>query len=219
VGWPLPLTTEQQAKYRNEARFQRLSRPQDLSEADAPEFVPAVETFFNDQISPLHRFAWARGMSEMRQLQTQQVQARIVLGGKTGPTAATADRPAKWYRSRVPGVLEEVLCSLQQQQPVYLVGGFGGCARMVADLLQGIHRPEMSWEYQKGAPHAEAMRQLYASRGLEWWSYKEMTDFLRQQGVAGLRNGLTQEENQELFTTTDDDRIVALLLQGLRQVQ
>ncbi len=219
VGWPLPISVRQRAQFAAVAAFRQMPRPSDLSEADAPEFIPKIETFFSDEQSPLHRFAWARGMTEMREAQTSEVQARVVLGGKVGPTVSAGpdgDRSKQWYRSRIPGVLEEVLTSLRHQQPVYLVGGFGGCARMIADVLQGGTREEMSWEFQKGAPHAAEMRSLYETRGLDWWSYEDMTRFLHQSGIAGLRNGLTEQENKELFETADIDRIVFLLLRGLQ---
>jgi hypothetical protein len=221
IGWPLPLTVEQRAHYKTVAKFIRTARPADLSEADAPEFVETIEQFFSDDRSPLHRFAWARGMSDMRETQTQAVQARIVLGGKTGPTIGVqpdGTRQEKWYKSRIPGVLEEVLISLKHQQPVYLIGGFGGCARLVADVLSGRHREEMTWAFQQGAPHAAAMRELYETRGIGWWSYEDMTQFLHDTGIHGLRNGLSVAENQELFETLDLERIVELLLKGLPHV-
>jgi len=222
VGWPLPLSVRQRAEFKNSAQFRRTSRPVDISEADAPEFVDPVENFFSDEKSSLHRFAWARGMSEMRIAQTKDVQARIVLGGKCGPTMSVqpdGTRQEKWYKSRIPGVLEEVLISLQQQQPVYLIGGFGGCARMIADVLEKIHRSEMSWDFQKGAPHSEAMRKLYQTRGLNWWSYEAMAQFLQDKGIEGLNNGLSTAENQELFVAINIERIVELLFKGLQSIE
>lgn len=222
VGWPLPLGIEQRAEYKNLARFRRTSRPVNISEADAPEFIDPVESFFSEEISPLHRFAWALGMSEMRTTQTKDIKARIVLGGKCGSTMSVQPDGTcqeKWYKSRIPGVLEEVLLSLQQKQSVYLIGGFGGCARMIADVLQGIHRNEMHWDFQKEAPHAEAMRELYQARGLNWWSYEAMTQFLQDEGIEGLNNGLSSAENQELFETIDIKRIVELLFRGLQSIE
>ncbi len=146
----------------------------------------------------------------------------VSLGGKTGPTITALDegeRKEKWYKSRIPGVLEETLMSLKADQPVYLVGGFGGCARMVADLILGNSREEMSWDFQKQAPYAPEMRQLYEKRGVSWWSYDEMTTYLKEQGIEGLCNKLSVEENKELFETVEIDRIVALILQGLRRLK
>jgi hypothetical protein len=199
-----------------------MPRPADLSEIDAPEFVSEVETFFSDELSPLHRFAWARGMSEMRETQTSEMKARIVMGGKMGPTLSVqpnGDLQEKWYKSRIPGVLEEVLTSLRHQQPTYLVGGFGGCARMVADVIRGINREEMSWDFQRRAPYAVEMRNLYETRGVGWSSYEEMDFFLKHLGIEGLHNGLSIEENEELFETVDIDRIVSLLLKGLQSLE
>ncbi len=221
VGWPLPLTEKQEAQYRRSARFRLTPRPTDVSERDAPEFVDPVKGYFPDD-SALRRFAWARGMTVMRETQTQDVQARVVLGGKTGPTITALDegeRKEKWYKSRIPGVLEEILMSLKADQPVYLVGGFGGCARMVADLILGNSREEMSWDFQKQAPYAPEMRQLYEKRGVSWWSYDEMTTYLKEQGIEGLGNKLSVEENKKLFETVEIDRIVALILQGLRRLK
>jgi hypothetical protein len=62
------------------------------------------------------------------------------------------------------------------------------------------------------------MRELYQIRGLNWWSYEEMTQFLQESGIEGLRNGLSAAENKELFVTVDVDRIVTLLLKGLQNL-
>jgi hypothetical protein len=225
VGWPQPLTTKQRSDYKDCAHFERLPRPSKLSELDAPEFLDRIEhseQSFPADRSPLHHYAWALGMTEMREKQTSQVQARIALGGKIGPTLTstpTGDRKEKWYSSRIPGVLEEILISLQHSQPVYLLGGLGGCARMVADLLLGRERAEMSWDFHKRAPHAEKLRQLYQERGeVGWWTYEEIVHFIKQQGIEGLRNGLNEEENRELFESTDCDRMVELLLRGLGKI-
>ena len=219
-GWPLPkLTVKEKAKYKKLAEFVLTSRPADLSEDDASEFIESVENFFPAD-SPLRRFAWARGMSIMREQQTQDVQARVVMGGKIGSTitaSAEGGREENWYSSSIPGVLEEILISLQHEQPVYLVGGFGGCTRMVSDILQGISRTEMSWDFHKQAPYAVEMRELYETRAeVSWWSYEDMTLFLQNQGIDGLRNGLSLKENEELFKAVDPGKIVTLILRGLQ---
>jgi hypothetical protein len=41
---------------------------------------------------------------------------------------------------------------------------------------------------------------------------------LRERGVAGLRNGLSPEENERLFVTRDITEMIVLVLQGLRAV-
>jgi hypothetical protein len=220
VGWPLPLSVAEKSEYKSDAKFKRIGRPDGLSEVDDPAFVEKVESFIPPS-GALNRYAWACGMTEMREVQTRDVEARVVLGGKTGPTTTAqpdGGRQIKWYNGRIPGVLEEVLCSMKAEQPVYLVGGFGGCARLVADVLQGKSRKELTWDFQKNAPDASEMQKLYESRGPKWWSYQDMDDFIRDKGIAGLNNGLSPDENRELFETGNTETIVTLILKGLGTV-
>jgi len=44
-----------------------------------------------------------------------------VVGGRTG----------LGYRGQMPGVLEEALLTFRAKRPLYLVGAFGGCARLI----------------------------------------------------------------------------------------
>src|SRR5262249_8173952 len=102
-------------------------------------------------------------------------------------------------------------------QPLYLIGAFGGAARLVIDLLEGRPRHEFTWEFQKAAPHAKAMRALYDAHGPTWEDYDDMANRFASTGVTGLaaRNRLTAQENRELFSSRDVTRIVELLLEGL----
>ena len=217
IGWPVPLTDAQRAEFEELATFVRVKRPPELKPGDDPDFVDEP-SFFSAEKSPLHRYAWARGMTAMRMAQTRGTWARIVLGGTIGPTLKAmpdGTRKTVWYSSRIPGVLEETLLSLKEKQPVYLVGAFGGCARLVLDAMEGREREELTWDFHKQAPHASEMRQLY---GTEWWDYPDMVKFLRDTGYAGLHNGLSEDENRLLATTRVPDRIVELILTGLQRL-
>lgn len=219
LGWPIPLGVEEKARYRAVARFIQTPRPADLDESLHPDFT-AEPTGFAAEASPEHRYAWARGMTEMRERQTADTLARVILGGRTGPSHGVqpdGSRATKWYVSRIPGVLEEVLVSMQAGQPVFLIGAFGGCARLVFDLMEGRDRPEMSWAFQRAAPQAPGMRALYEGRDT-WWGYREMTEYLRTRGFAGLNNRLDPDENRRLATTRVPALMIELLLEGLRRV-
>ncbi len=95
------------------------------------------------------------------------------------------------------------------------VGGFGGVAAMVVDILQGKDREEMTWDYQRNAPHAEAMRTLYKKRGDNWQGYDEMITILRNKGIAGINNLLTEEEHKLLFNTRDPILMASIIIKGL----
>jgi hypothetical protein len=217
VGWPLPLETlprKDRARLQAVATFRRIPRPPGVEALEPATFVE--EPVFFPADSPERRYAWARGMSAMRLFQARSAGARVVLGGKTGPTVDKKGEK-KWYVGRIPGVVEEALESLRAGQPLYLIGAFGGAAAMVIDLLQKRARPDFTWGFQKDAPHAACMRKLYKKLGVPWERYKAMTAFFGEAGVEELsrRNGLSIEQNEELFWTRDLTRIVELLFLGL----
>lgn len=223
VGWPLPLEKlpdAERAKYQRQAQFRRIRRPEGVAHLDPSTFIE--EPCFFTTNTPARRYAWARGMTEMRRFQAEEsgAVARIVVGGKTGPVVKVLPDGTKqesWYLGRMPGVIEEVIYSLRANQPVFLVGAFGGAAEAVIDLLGGRDRPDFTWDYQKRAPHSEAMREIYRTEKAEWEDYGALTEWFRDFGVAGLakQNRMSEEENETLFRSHDLTHIIELILQGL----
>ena len=126
---------------------------------------------------------WDKGLTSMRCTMRSQSDARIVVGGRV-----------KGYMGHMPGVAEEALLSLQARQPVFIVGGFGGCARDIAETL--------------------GLVETWAGSGLDW---PKRCDFRRFQ-ERDLHNGLTLEENRELARTPFIDQVVVLVLRGLNRL-
>lgn len=246
-GWPLPkLPKSKLAELKPVATLITIARPIDIDESLNPIFVAEPEVYFSADPSAEHRYAWSRGMTEMRAFQADhsrsKVIARVVLGGTFGPTLKVEEgRPPKqqWYAGRMPGVLEEVLLSLEAGQPVFLIGAFGGAARLVIDLLLGRSHPAARWDYQAQAPFAEAARALYALRAQKWWYYddEKRVDGLLVDDSRSIRaflaqawqqradrwwetgiNPLSRAQNVELFETVDVSRMVELLQKGLSLV-
>jgi hypothetical protein len=223
VGWPQPLGTlpvSVRAEHQAVARYRRIPRPEGVAFLEPATFVEEPAFFQPD--TGERRYAWARGMTAMREAQAGSASARVVLGGKVGSTPAGPDGTSgvKWYWGRIPGVVEEALASVKAGQPLYLIGAFGGAAALAIDLLEGRQRPEFTWGYQREAPHSDAMRALYEQYGPPWEDYDEMAARFAMTGVAGLaaKNGLSVEQNRELFTSRDIPRIVELLLDGLTEL-
>lgn len=209
LPWPTLGTNKDIASLGPLVDVRRCDRPAGLDETVDAGFVqnPQVE-IRND--SPIHRLGWARGLSTMRERQTTETAARVVVGGRLGPAG-------DGYLGRMPGVLEEALLSIRAGRPIFLIGAFGGCARLVIDALEGVKRQELTWEHQRRVPHTDELRQLYKRHGYPWDEYDAIVDELKQRGVAGLKNGLTVAENGELAVTRSAERIVELVLLGLRQ--
>lgn len=127
---------------------------------------------------------WTEGLTSMRKLMCEESDARIVLGGKT-----------ENYRGKMPGVAEEVLLSLRARQPVYLIGGFGGCTWDIAETM-GLVEP-------------------WADEQSVW----EGRDNFEEFGHDSLHNGLTLEENKKLASIPHYRFAVTLIRRGLHRLE
>ena len=165
----------------------------------------------------------------MRRKTTFQTQARIVIGGKL-----------QGFSGLYPGVVEEAWWSVTAKRPLFIAGLFGGAAQAVIDVLQGRDRPEIS--NPVSGPKAispESVLQMAGERGLRVIGTEEplpkpadtagylihpqrMASDLKSAGTEGLaaalNNGLTDEENQELFVCCEPEQIVRLILTGLKNL-
>lgn len=126
---------------------------------------------------------WADGLTSMRISMLENSEARIVVGGRV-----------EGYKGTMPGIAEETLLSLRAAKPVFLVGGFGGCTRDIAETL-GLIKPRPT-----------------SNPG--WTNRCEFAAFT----AADLNNGLTAEENAILSYTPHIDQAIMLILRGLIQL-
>ena len=127
---------------------------------------------------------WSEGLTAMRRAMLDRTDARVILGGKLDK-----------YKGSMPGIAEEALLSLESERPVFLIGGFGGCARSVAQAL-GL----------AGARAGPA--QTWPGR-----------DKLKRYGATDLHNGLTFEENRILAESPHIGQSVTLILRGLHRLR
>jgi hypothetical protein len=161
----------------------------------------------------VRKWAIARGVAEMRLFMNQKIQARVVLAGKL-----------EGYGGTIPGVMEEILIARgvrpdantpggapSSEIPVYLLGAFGGAARLAIEQLDGVRTRQI--------PENAAAVSEFAKRGSPYWTGEGATAALRALAVNGpskaLGNGLTDDENRELFYGTDVHRLVELIQLGL----
>ena len=126
---------------------------------------------------------WMNGLTDMRSIMCAETDARIVIGGRV-----------EGYRGSMPGIAEESLLSLKSGQPLFLLGGFGGCARDIAETLDLVD----SWE---GSRPDWPGRQSFKRYGSE-----------------NLQNGLSPEENKILAKTSYISQATSLILRGLSRM-
>ena len=130
-----------------------------------------------------HEEEWARGLTAMRTVMRGDIRARIVLGGRV-----------EGYKGAMPGISEEAYLSLEAGQPIFLLGGFGGCARDIAETI--------------------GLAERWAGSRDEWTGRRCFGDY----SPDDLRNGLSQQENVVLARTPHIQEAVTLVSRGLRRV-
>lgn len=123
---------------------------------------------------------WVAGLTAMRDVMTRMSDARVVLGGRV-----------ENFKGRMPGIAEEALATLKAGQPLFLLGGFGGCARDIAEDFRLV-------------PARSVTRPPWPGRS-------DLANFTAED----LNNGLDTEENATLATTVHVDQAVTLILHGL----
>ena len=180
LAWPvhIRMTADELATFESQhgpaVRFVFLGLDGRRIERDERQTLPAREPDDHE---------WTRGLTAMRTAMRGETQARILLGGRVED-----------YRGALPGIAEEAWLSLEAGQPVFLLGGFGGCARDIAETI-GLVEP---WAGSR-----------------DGWTGRER---FREYRPGGLCNGLSLDENATLARTPHIEEAVTLVLRGLRRI-
>ncbi len=180
--------------------------------------------------------------SDMRHFMESHMGARIIIGGTPKPRL---ENGGPGYGGWCPGVVEEAWRTLEAGHPLYVVGGFGGAAALVADLLEGDGSPaslpldlrEASWtrfpafadrvrelNSEQNRPHLEKLGlPLKPGQPLKMDDLAQAVMDLGRPLLADAktsleRNGLTPGENLQLFRSRDCVTIAALISKGLLNV-
>ena len=203
LSWPIHLRLDRTAwhEYLDEIHDYKFPPAPDLG-VDAKVFIAP------DDVAG--RYAWARSLTLMRTAMNDKIAARVLLGGQiTG------------FKGKYPGLLEEALLALRSGKPLYLIGGFGGCTRLIIDALKGSAPEAFTEAFQTQDPVYKAIVERYradaAEKKTKAIDYAGELQFLESKGAPGLDNGLSVDENEFLFASENLPEIVYLLLKGLTQ--
>ena len=167
--------------------------------------------------------------SDMRRLMAAHTHARVVIGGNAEPHTET--EPG--YGGRYPGIIEEAWRTLEANKPLYVLGGLGGAAALVAELLkEGSEIPDRlqdeTWQ-DRGA-----FREQAAVIDRDPWRKKlglperieDLAQLVVELGKPHMKsdeasiawNGLNITENHQLFDSRDPVILASLVLKGLLHV-
>lgn len=203
VAWPIYLADtsklrDWKAKHRKVATMVEHPVPNDVI-----DLVPSSNSFLKPE-DHSSSFVWSRSLTEMRKAMIASCDFRIYAGGRLTE-----------YKGWMPGVLEEIIIAVEMGKPIFLIGGFGGVTRSVCRLYREKTVPEeLSFDWQVSNKRSlEEMVSFAASRGVDYkCMYQEGLELIKN---ADLRNGLSADENDRLFTTPFADEVVHLILKGI----
>ena len=234
-AWPdcLSLTPDDEAARINTCSFVRL-----LPEhAGLPPWSDPLPE--RGQESPRYFASAALVYSHMRQLIAQGFDCPVPRDQQrhVAPAALIfVCGKAAGFEGIMPGIMEEFLRAVQSRRPVFVLGGFGGAAGVLARALlpEPAQKDERPAEFSSAfyanaqnpnyAPMLEACTEIKAG---DSWKPEQAFDELWEQIKAGRRKGglgtlmanrLSETQNQKLLTTTDPMEAVHLVWEGMSRL-
>lgn len=162
----------------------------------------------------------ALSLSLMRSELAKECDARIVLGGGL-----------RAFQGLYPGIIEEAYETVKAKRPLYVLGGYGGAAKTVYDIIankQPTGRDEfirLSSEvgaagcHEVGEAHARYVERIQQPEFV--FQPTAVVDSFADLGLNGLSsaNGLSMVENECLAHSQDINVILQLIVSGFTNVQ
>ncbi|WP_170973099.1 TIR domain-containing protein [Citrobacter sp. wls827] len=208
ISWPIYLNTNidllnWQARYNRVAKFEKCELPK---QQIPTQLTVDVNTFIPPDIKE-NIYIWSKSLSSMRKRMIQECDARICAGGRlTG------------YKGCMPGVLEEVLLTIEHKKPLFLLGGFGGIASYICHCIKTNNIPEeltRNWQIYSNGGYKMLLDYINEIDSQYIPNYTDLNKILNYQN---LNNGLSEEENNQLFNTEYIDEAIYLILRGLNNL-
>lgn len=213
LAWPIhqAIPVAGHAAVADIATLIRVGLPIDLEKNPITRSVNPGKPLPSDPAE--NRYIWARCLTAMRQKMNSEIQARILLGGRYG---GIINGKPDCFLGKYPGLVEEAHLAIKTRKPIFLLGGFGGCTKVLCDALLGQSPAQLTLAFHAEAdPIYRDMAERIPFHPDAPIDYRIiLTDFQRA-GIAGLKNGLDEQENRCLFDTDDIDEMIALVLKGL----
>ena len=208
VPWP-------DKPYLTGPELEQLSSTLRVEQAGLPRELQAVEADAHrgDPNNPLYRYLRARGLTFLRRRLNDTSDVRFCIGGRRSR-----------YDGRYPGIIEEAFLAVTDNKPLYVAGFLGGAAEQVMGAFEGKAIPD---DLCRPSP----LESLYAAPPAQETDLATPTDRVinrtavwnafREAGTERLarNNGLTVDENNELFHTSVIERAVELVLIGLSRLR
>lgn len=196
VAWPLYTLIPEDIH--DDYRHSRV----DLKFVDPVKFPDIDVSKFLCPDSTDNQYIWAENLTKMREEMEKITSCRIIAGGKTSG-----------FKGKMAGVLEEFIIARRKGHPVYIVGGYGGCAQLLAEVCTGKKSADEFFRIALESSSYSALLDRYKSIGNPV-DYNEVKKYAQIEKLQD--NGLTLDENRTLFNSVNIMEIVSLILKGLK---
>jgi len=207
LAWPLYVSEVKivawRAKYSQVMKTVEYDIPSDVANGVSAD-VPLPPN------TPENSYVWSRCLTEMREKSISSSTARICAGGKLSG-----------YKGKMPGVLEEIVFSLNLQKPTFLLGAFGGVVGNVCSVLLNNDMPEVlteAWQLTHNTGYSD-VQAIAKAHGNEC-DYNSVLDTLQKQKISDLasRCGLSEDEYIKIMCSPFIDECLHLILKGLKNL-
>ena len=198
VAWPLHVNIKPETY--DDYRHSRVK----LQFLDAIGFPGIDPDKFLCPDSTDNQYIWAENLTKMREEMESITSCRIIAGGKTSG-----------FKGKMAGVLEEFVIARRKGHPVYIVGGYGGCAQLLSEVCTGRKSADEFLRIASQSSSYTALLERYESLGTPV-DYNDVKEYAQIEKL--LDNGLTLEENLILFQSVNIMEIVSLILKGLKNI-
>ena len=195
LAWPIfnDLSKEKRADY--------LASRIELVEAKPGSAVKPDErnVYIPKEVSFEAQLKWATSLTQMRIDSIEQSAARIISGGKV-----------QGFTGFMPGIAEEFMFAYNAKKPIFLIGGFGGCAHVIADILEGKANSQLLKDI--------CLQDINYKKFIDWTDtigFRVDYSFFDNIRIDELNNGLNPDDNIRLLHSVDIIEIVSLVLKGL----
>ena len=198
IAWPLHLNIKPETC--DDYRHSRVK----LTPVPALAFPNIDTSKFICPDSVYNQYIWAENLTNMRTEMERVAKCRIIAGGKLS-----------CFKGKMAGILEEFTIARRMGHPVYIVGGYGGCAQLLSAVVEGKENVDAFIRIASESASYKDLISYYDSIDSPV-DYAEVESYAKLDRL--LDNGLSEEENRRLFHSVNIMEIVSLILKGINNV-
>jgi hypothetical protein len=202
VAYPIHLKIGKGDK--NEYKSKKVS----LIEVEPDESLNIKNQEYVNPDTPENSYIWAKCLTKMRHQMNNEIDARIVIGGKNFS-----------YKGKYPGIVEETQMAIVSKKPVYLIGAFGGAtSNMIQAIIEKKDVIDSNKPFYLNTDYEKFKAHYNDTSTNDKIDFIELNQFFKSLDISDLNNGLDKDENERLFHTPHIPEIIYLVLKGLRNL-